>query len=256
MALAHKFKCDHHNKTSSCIQLIIFLIISLCAILPTGAFRHETWPWLAYIPSLNCTGAIVHSKWMITTSNCFLNKTIPTDLFIQVRKFNSSGKVQGVREVYVIDYTRGISTHGFTMLYMAYTGQSLTQNAVSLRAKNSEMPKSGILLNWNTGRANGAKDVHTFALSVDIVPCVGDSARHVCVFLSKRFADSSNILPYCSSIRLGSPLVTIEESGLLTLAGVLHEGTNCRQQRNLIGKFLHIDDGRKWIRQQLRIQGM
>ena len=257
MAFKHKLNCDYYKNISTFIQLIVFLLLSLCPFLQIHASTHETWPWLAYIPSLNCTGAIVHNRWMITASNCFLNKSIPSELLVQVQDFNSAGKVQGIRQLYVIDYTRGSSTHGFTMLYLAQTVPSLTESVVAMRAKNANMDNiTGIVLSWDSRRAYDANDVNIFALSVDIEPCVANSTRHVCVSLSKHLASSSSILQYCSSTSLGSSLVTIDENGLVSLAGVLHERAACQPHSNFIGSFLRVDYRRKWIRQQFRIQGM
>ena len=242
---------------SSFIAVIVCLLLSLCLFLQVNGSNHETWPWLAYIPSLNCTGAIVHSRWMLTTSSCFVNKSIPSELFIQVQDFNSAENVQGVKLIYVIDYTRDSSTHGLTMLYLAQTTPSLTQNVVAMRAENANMDKTGIVLSWDSGRASGANNVNVFALSVDIVPCVRNRTRHVCVSLSKHSAgSSSNLFQYCSRMSLGSSLVTIDEDGLVSLAGVMHERARCQPHNNFIGMFSRVDYGRKWIRQQFRIQGM
>ncbi|XP_028408982.1 von Willebrand factor D and EGF domain-containing protein-like [Dendronephthya gigantea] len=103
-------------------------------------------------------------------------------------------------------------------------------------------------------RANDARNVNVFALSVDVSPCVDDSTRHVCVSLKKHSPSSSSILRYCSHTSLGSPLVTIDANGLVSLVGVLHQKTGCQTQRNLVGTFSRIDHGRKWIRKTFRIQ--
>ena len=253
--MALQLKCDS-KLISTFTQFIIFLSFLLCPLSQISASSHETWPCLAYIPSLNCTGAIVHARWMLTTSNCFVNKTIPSKLFVQVQNVNSTGKEQSVRLIYVIDFTRDRLTHGLTMLYLAQTTPSLAQNVIAMRAKNANMDKTGIVMSWESGRASDDNNVSIFALSVDIVPCVGDSPRRVCASLSKHSAGSSSIYHYCSRIGLGSSLVTIDENGLVSLVGVLHEKAGCSAHSNLIGMFSQIDYGRNWIRQQFRIQGM
>lgn len=253
MALKYKHERGYHKSSSTLNRLVAFLLLFLCPIVQVNA---ETWPWLAFIPSLNCTGAIVHESWMLTTSNCFLNKSIPSELFVEIQDSNSGSGGKGAKLVYVNDYTRHGSAHGLSMLYLAKTVPSLTQNVVALRAKNANMAKTGIVLSWDLGRATGARNVNAFALAVDIVPCVGDSTRHVCVSLDKHLANTSNILQFCSGATLGSSLVIIDENGLVSLAGLLHERTGCQLRSNFIGRFIRIDYGRKWIRQQFRIQGM
>ena len=253
--MALQLKCDS-KMISTFTKFIIFLSFLLRPLSQISASTHETWPWLAYIPSLNCTGAIVHGRWMLTTSNCFVNKKIPSKLFVQVQDANSTGKQRSLRLIYVIDYTRDGLTHGFTMLYLAQTTPSLAQNVIAMRAKNANMDKTGIVMSWESGRASYDDNVNIFALSVDIVPCVGDSPRPVCASLSRHSANSSSIFSYCSRMALGSSLVTIDENGLVSLVGVLHEKAGCSAQSNLIGMFSGIDYGRNWIRQQFRIQGM
>lgn len=256
MALKYKHERGYHKMSSTLIQLVVLLLLFLSPIFQIHASTQETWRWLAFIPTLNCTGAIIHENWMLTTSNCFVNKSIPTELFVEIQDFNSGGEAKGAKSVYVNDYTRHGSAHGLTMLYLAKTTPSLAQNVVAIRAKNANMARTGIVLSWDSGQAYGASNVNVFALAVDIVPCVGDSTRHVCVSLQKHLASTSSILQYCSRTTLGSSLVTIDEDGLVSLAGLLHERSGCRLHNNFIGSFIRIDYGRKWIRQQFRIQGM
>ena len=252
------FKCIYYRTLMIFIQLLIFLSLFSCSLQKreTNAFVRESWPWLAYIPSLNCTGAIVHSRWMLTSSNCFSNKSIPMELFIEVRNLNSSDKGNGVEEIYVIDYTRDDPKNGLTMLYLAQTVPSLTGKVVGLPAKNSNMDETAIVVGWDSRRANEANNVNIFAFSVEAVPCMGDGTRYVCVFLGKHLVTSSSIQEYCSGTTIGSPLVTINKNGLVTLAGVLHVRVGCEQHSNLIGTFLRISYQTTWIRQQFQIQGM
>ena len=253
--MAPERKRDDCECTTYHVHLVVLLSMSLFSQVNTSTA--ETWPWLAYIPSLNCTGAIVHSRWLLTSSTCFNNKSVPPELLIQVQEIDSMGKVKGVRLVYVIDYTRDRgSKNGFTMLYLAQTSPSLTKNLVSLRTINANMNETSIVLSWDTGRANDARNVNVFALSVDVGPCIDDSIRHVCVSLKKHSASSSSLLGYCSHTSLGSPLVTIDANGLLSLAGVLRQRAGCHTQSNFVGTFSRIDHGRKWIKKKFRIQGM
>ena len=264
MAFARKPKSVFQGKLSNFLQrvLILCLFSSLPASFQVNASTHETWPWLAYVPSLNCTGAIVHNRWLLTTTRCFQNKSIPSELFIQVRETSSAGK--RVRLIYVIDYTRDDllhSTHGFTMLYLARTSPSLTQNVVTMRANyaNETREKTGIVLTWDTVRSNsdsGANGLNILALAVDVRPCVGDGDRYVCASFSKRFVSSASLAQYCSRLSVGNPLVVLGVSGVVTLAGVLHEKSVCQPHSDSLGKFARIDYGRKWIRRQFRIQGM
>ena len=256
MGLKYEHERGYYKMSSTLIQLVVFLLLFLCPIFKIHASTQETWQWLAFIPTLNCTGAIIHESWMLTTSNCFVNKSIPTELFVEIQDFNSVGEAKGTKVVYVNDYTRHGSAHGLTMLYLTKTTPSLTQNVVAIRAKNANMARTAIVLSWDSGQAYGASNVNVFALAVDIVPCIGDSTRHVCVSLEKHLASTSSVLHYCSRATLGSSLVIIDEDGLVSLAGLLHERSGCQLHSNFIGSFIRIDYGKKWIRQQFRIQGM
>jgi secreted trypsin-like serine protease len=251
--MALQLKCDS-KMFATFSQVIIFLSLSLCPLSQIAASTHESWPWLAYIPSLNCTGAIVHSRWMLTTSHCFANKSVPSKLFAQIQAVNTTGNGQGVRLIYVIDYTRDGLTHGLTMLYLAQTIPSWTRNVVPLRAKNANVVETGIVMSWDSRRASDDNTVNIFALSVDFAPCVADSTR-ICASLSKHSSGGSTIFQYCSRIGLGSSLVTIDENGRVALVGVLHERAGCSADSNFVGMFSRVDHGRDWIRQQFRIQG-
>lgn len=192
---------------------------------------------------------------------------MPSELFIEIREVNIEGKVTGVRRIFVIDYTRDAqmeSIHGLTMLYLARTIPSLTREVVPLRAKNSpRLEKYSIVLSWDSVVSKSGLDatsgishagVNIIALSVNISTCV-DQSHHLCVSLDKHLSSASSSALYCPRVTLGSPLVLLDSKGRVSLAGVLHQRSDCQARTKVLGRFTRVDHATKWIRRQFRIQG-
>lgn len=226
----------------------------------------KTWPWLAFIPSLKCTGAIVHSRWLLTASRCFQDeRKIPSELFIELQDLSAEGEVTGVRKVFVIDYTRDErleSTHGLTMLYLARTIPLLTRKVVAFdgRANSTLLEKRGIVLSWDSkARSKSSNptspevpsDINIIALSVDITTC-SDRPHHLCVSLDKHLSSTT---PYCTRVSHGSPLVVFDADSGVSLVGILKRRSDCRASTKFLGRFSRVSRANDWIQRQFRIQG-
>lgn len=265
------FKCDSGRLISplSPSLYLLYLSLTLGSTLSVvkAATQREIWPWVAFIPSLRCTGAIVHNRWLLTSSQCFENKTdIPSELYIQIQDSPREGNLAGVRTIFVIDYTRDKrleSVHGLTMLYLARTFPSLTREVASLQTANSTLVgKSGIVLSWNSGAARtgfyGTSEipgrVNIIALSVDITSC-GDHSRHLCASLDRLLSRATGSALYCTRVSLGSPLVLFGDDSGVSLIGVLHQRSDCQENTKVLGRFTPVKYANKLIRRQFRIQG-
>lgn len=248
----------------SCVIRVMLWLTLTTSVANSSA---KTWPWLAFIPSLKCTGAIVHSRWLLTASRCFQDEQkIPSELFIEVQDLSTEGKLTGVRKIFVIDYTRDErleSTHGLAMLYLARTIPSLTREVVHFTdPANSTLleEKAGIVLSWDSKAGSKSSNptspevphgINIIALLVDINTCA-DRTHHLCVSLDKQLS-STNL--YCTRVSHGSSLVVFNADGGVSLVGILHRRSDCRASTQFLGRFTRVSRANDWIQRQFRMQG-
>ena len=248
MALVLNEPVHDQNKI---VQLTFYILF---AVLQVTVSTSKTWPWFAHIPSLNCSGAIIHERWLLTSSNCFTKMTFPSQLLIQAQNYETTKRnEEDTVMVSVIDYVNS-RKYDLAMLYLSQN--PFTVNVITMRAKYANTPNSAVVVNWHSHHTNDAGYAErTYTLPVDIVSCIDKNISRLC--MSFRGNSSYNVNEYCSRVNVGSPLIVFNEGGVISLVGVLQKKTVCGAQNNaIVGEFTYVYQDMEWIRKMFLIKGM